>query len=199
MSKWEKSPVFVINKFIEYKLRQQEIIPGIESYITQLDNSTTDIVLPFFLPVQQTPEMISAYNSALASESEEGFVDLPFGTYTFSISSESDQPFMICGQITYTFFSHSVDVISEIVNYVTDLCKREDWSAADINDFYKNDDANPFEFKSIGVTQTAGPAETEDEGGRFAYMIVVHYESTYEGLNRSYSGETTFSGGLGMW
>lgn len=199
MSKWALSPCFQINKFIEASLRSQSIIPASNQYVTQLDNSDVDVVLPFFLPAQQTPEMMSAYNSALISASEEGFVDLPFAIYTFSIFTESDQPFMNCGQITYTFFSHSVDLLTEIANYVTDLCKREDWSAADANNFYKNDAANPFDFKTISVTQAAGPMETEDEGGRYAYMIVIYYDCTYEGTDRTHSGQTTFSGGLGMW
>ncbi len=197
MSKWSIAPYYFINKFIEASLRDEDIIPAESSYVTELDSQ--DVSLPFFIPAQQTAEMTSAYNEAIIEPGEEGFVDLPFGIYTVAILSRSDSPFFSCGRIAYTFYSHDVDKLFEIVNYVVNLCQREDWTAADINDFLKSDANNPFEFKTIISENSAGPMETEDEGGRYAYMVVVYYESTYEGLSRDSDGPTVFSGNLGMW
>jgi hypothetical protein len=72
------------------------------------------------------------------------------------------------------------------MNYVNDLTKREDWSAADFNQYFNdNDPTNPWDFKCIHFLTSAGPSDSDDEGGRLFSLLVIRYDAVYEGPNRT--------------
>jgi len=189
MTKWAESPYLRLNKFVQEKLRTETIVPAASQYVTDAD-SNDNYSLPFMIPGQEQPEMKTIYNNG-------SFNNLPYCVYSVSLLPNQDEPFFVSGQVTYTFHSGDMDLLFEIANYCNDLLKRDDWTAADVNNFYKADATNPFEFKYVSFITSAGPFEAEDEGGRSSFMIVVRYTVTYEGLNRIDSA-IPFSGGLGM-
>jgi hypothetical protein len=188
MSKWNESPAIRINDFVTASLRAEGIIPPLNQYVTQTNNQSPQ-QLPFMIPAAQIPELETMYNN--------GFVELPYCVYTISHRTEKDAPWCYKGQTTWHFYSSDTDKLIEIENYVNDLCKREDWSAADCNDYFsKNDPTNPFNFQCITFLTSVGPAATDDEGGRYMSLVIIRHDSTYEGTGRV--GVEPFSGGLGM-
>lgn len=187
-SKWTESPSIRINDFVTAGLRTEGIIPAAAQYVTQTNNQSPQ-PLPFMIPAAQAPEMETMYNT--------GFIELPYCVYTIAHRTEKDAPWCYKGQTTWHFYSSDTDKLIEIGNYVNDLCKREDWSAADCNDYFsKNDPTNPFNFQSITFLTSVGPAATEDEGGRYTALAIIRYDATYEGADRT--GVEPFAGGLGM-
>ncbi len=180
--KWQEkygdSPVYALNKYVQDKLVEMEFI-DMADYVSDF-NGNANFVLPFLVPGQEVPELETIYDEAQ-------FKSLPYGIYSLSHRYCPDEPYMICGQISYTFYHDDMDVLIALAEYVTDLLCREDWSANDVNVHFRSDSDYAFEFKSVCVLTTAGPAPTEDEGGRNSFMIVVRYDATYEGKDRDYS------------
>jgi hypothetical protein len=194
MSKWTESPVFKVNKWVTDSLRTDGVIPAASAYTTLVDTNDayqdedTSFTLPFMMPAQQTPESTTPY-------SDGAYKELPLCVYTASQTGGHDQPWTKYGRITYIFYSGDVEKLFEIATYVHDLTNREDWSATDINYFYRLDNTNPFDFKCISFITGEGPTPASDEGGRHAYMCVIEYDATYEGSGRAGNyGATT---GLG--
>lgn len=213
MTKYKESLLLRVNKFIESRLRGiselngspnslMQIIPLATAYTTDVDtndqfeDSVTTINLPFMLPAGQLPEAMTPYQAG--DRTTEVFKRLPTCTYTFADKSTPDEPWMRCSQITYVFYHNDVATLIEIVNMVIDLCKREDWSASDINYFYRNDNTNPFDFKGISVLSANGPMPVDEEGGRYSYLITIYCDATYEGLNRAQNYGAGSQKDLGM-
>ena len=180
--KWQEkygdSPVYYINKYIQDKLVELEFI-NMDDYKSDF-NGDANFVLPFLLPGQEVPELETIYD-------DDQFKALSYGIYSMSSRYSTDEPYMICGQIAYTFYNEDMDELIAMAEYITDLLKREDWSAVDINVHFRSSSTYPFEFKTVCVLTSAGPAPTQDEGGRNSFMIVVRYDSIYEGIDRDYS------------
>ena len=183
MSKYDDSPVYRINKWVTDSLRLDGVIPPVEEYVNDLDTQD-NFAIPFMTAGQQQPEQTTQYN--------DGYKSLPFCAYTVEQRGGHGQPWSKCGEITYIFYSGDINKLVRIGNYVHDLTNREDWSATDINYFYRLDATYPYDFKCISFVSGAGPAVARDEGGRHAYMCVIDYEATYEGTGRTndYSAET---------
>lgn len=213
MTKYKESIFLRVNKFVESRLRGiselngssnslMQIIPLASAYTTDVDtndqfeDSTTTISLPFMLPAGELPEVMTPYQ--VGDRVTEIFKKLPICTYTFSDKSTSDQPWMRCSQITYVFYHIDVALLIEIVNMVIDLCKREDWSASDINYFYRNDNTNPFDFKEISVLSASGPMPANEDGGRYSYLVTIYCDATYEGINRAQNYSAGNQKDLGM-
>lgn len=180
--KWQEkygdSPVFSLNKYVQDKLVEMEFI-DMADYVSDL-NGDANFVLPFLVPGQEVPELETIYD-------ETQFKSLPYGIYSLSHRYCPDEPYMICGQLSYTLYHDDMDVLIAMAEYLTDLLCREDWTANDVNVHFRADEDYAFEFKSVCVLTTAGPAPTEDEGGRNSFMIVVRYDAVYEGKGREYN------------
>lgn len=177
MTKYSESPAFRINKWVTDSLRLDAVIPPVEQYVTDLDTQS-DFAIPFMVAAQQLPELVTPYDNG-------SFLSLPFCSWTVEQKGGHGMPWIRCGELTYIFYSIDIDKLMEISVYVHDLTNREDWSATDINYFYRTDGTFPFDFKSISFISGAGPAVAKDEGGRHAYMCVIEYSTTYEGLGRT--------------
>lgn len=182
MAKWEEKygthPVYSINKFIQDKLVEMEFI-DITQYKSDFDGNP-DFVLPFIIPGQELPEVETIYDQA-------EFKNLSYGIYSVSHRYCPDEPWMLCGQVAYTFYHDDIDLLIAMAEFLVDLLCREDWTANDINVHFRSDVNYPFEFKTVCCLTSAGPAPTEDEGGRHSFMIVVRYDAIYEGSGRNYS------------
>lgn len=188
--------VYRLNKYIEQSLRGQfelngavnstyAVIPAASAYVTdpaEVDN----FQLPFLFPAGQAPEVMTIYDGPTAK-----FHILPFGTYTWSQTQRTDQPWLKCGTATYVFYSPYSDKLDEIQSALTDLLGREDYSATDINYFYRADPTFEFEFTSINYSMTSGNIPSDNEGGRQSCMIVVNYDALHQGANRpTYQAQT---------
>lgn len=186
-AKYSNSPVYSINKFIQDKLVEMEFI-DMSKYVSDFTGDLNQTV-PFLIPGQEMPEVETIYD-------QDGFKDLSYGIYSVSHRYSPDEPYMMCGQIAYTFYNGDIDILIAMADYIVDVIGREDWAANDINYHFRADSTYPFEFKTVSVLTTAGPAPSEDEGGRNSFMIVVRYDATYEGSGRTFtmnlSNNTTY-------
>lgn len=197
MSIWSSSPVYKINNFISAKLREENIIPSVSNYITELSGIDGDVQLSFIIPSQQMADISTPYDST--SLDLDGFIDLPFASYTMTIEGLSDRSYLTCGQISYIFYTSDIEKLVEIVNYTIDLCKREEYSAADLNDYLESDSSNPFDFKSLSVQNAVGPMEAETSGGRHAFLVVIAFDCTYDLISTPDNSSGPFSGKKNMW
>lgn len=177
-TKYGESPVYSINKFIQDKLVEMEFI-DMADYVSDFVGDV-NTVLPFLIPSQEVPELETIYD-------QDGFKDLSYGIYSVSHRYCPDEPYMMCGQVAYTFYHGDIDTLMGMADYLVDIISREDWTANDINYHFRASTTYPFEFKTLCVLTTAGPAPAEDEGGRSSFMIVVRYDATYEGSGRTFS------------
>lgn len=209
MTKYNELPINWVNDWIVNKLRgipelgapvviDDAIIPAAAAYTTDVDtndryeDADSAIEVPFFSPGGQQPDTKTLYNSDTKT-----FSNLPFATYSFMGQKIKDEPWMICEQATYVIYSGNSNELFEILNYVRDLTKREDWSAYDMNWFYRSSDDYPFDMKVIEFLSSAGPAAMSDEGGLQNIILSIGYDCTYEGSNRA--GEYGDESGRGTW
>jgi len=186
--KYGDSPVYRLNKFILYKLDDMEFI-NLESYKTDLPGG--ELSIPYFLPGQDLPEVTTVYD-------QDKYQNLSYSVYNVSDRLNLDEPYMMCGQISYTFYHLDMDYLIGMKDYLGELLRREDWSASDVNDYFRTDSTYPFDFKNVSVLGTAGPSPADDEGGRNTMIIIVRYDATYEGINRNYTLQSGYSKEFGM-
>lgn len=186
--KYGDSPIYRLNKYIQYKLDDMEFI-NLDGYKNDLSDG--ELAIPYFLPGQDLPEVTTVYD-------EEKYQNLSYCVYNVSNRLNPDEPYMDCGQISYNFYHIDIDYLIGMKDYLNELLRREDWTASDVNDYYRNDNTYAFDFKSISILGTAGPAATDDEGGRNTMIVIVRYDSVYEGTNRNYNLEPGYSKELGM-
>lgn len=199
MSKWTKSPVYKINAFITKNLREEGIIPAENAYVTELSGIADPVALLFITPSQQSAESTTPYDD---NSDLDGFVDLPFGTYTMTVEPVSDRTYLSSGQISYIFYTADIEKLIEIVNYVVDLCKREEYTAADLNDYIVSDTENKFDFKTINIQNAVGPMEAESANGRHSFLVVITFDCIYESENNTTPENQLkgpFSGKQNMW
>jgi len=189
MTKYNEHPVYRLNQFIADRLRGKkelggavisgtDIIPQASAYTTDTDTDD-EFQWDFLMPAQQNAEGTTPYD-----DDTKAYTNLPFGVYNMQLTKIKDEPWMECGQVTYVFYSTSQELILEIANFLQDLLKREDWSAYDVNFYFRNDSTNPFDFKSVSLISGIGPMSTRDEGGRVSFMLVIGYDAVYEGTGR---------------
>lgn len=186
--KYGDSPVYRLNSYITNKLASMEFI-DLSKYKTDLIGG--EFVIPFMLPGQDLPEVTTVYD-------QDEYQELSYCIYSVSDRLSTDEPYMSCGQIAYTFYHLDIDYLIGMKDYLTELLKREDWSAQDVNDYFSNSATYPFDFKFINVLTTAGPSYVDDEGGRSSMLIVVRYDATYEGPGRNYTLVPGQGKGFGM-
>lgn len=173
--KYGDSPIYRLNTFITSKLDEMQFI-DLDDYQTDLPGG--ELELPYMLPGQDLPEITTVYD-------QEQYVDLSYCVYNVTDRFNNDEPYMSCGQIAYNFYHTDIDYLLGMKDYLSELLRREDWTASDVNVFYATDETYAFDFKMINIMGTAGPAPTDDEGGRHTLLVIVRYDSIYEGLNRN--------------
>jgi hypothetical protein len=205
MTIYNDAPYYRLNKWVENRLRGIKeldgsidpalaIIPSEDKYVTDVDTNDrfadSDSIqeIPFLSPGGTLPEMMTVWDNQAKS-----FGHLPIGSYSIMLNKVVDEPWKLCGMVVYTFLFGNVAKLTEMLNFIENLTKREDRSAYDCNWFFRNDPTYPFDMKTINFLNAAGPIAAKDEGGLYVMQVTVGYDAVYEGPGRigNYGDETS--------
>ena len=117
-------------------------------------------------PIQQVPEM----NNVLG---ERAFLVYDFMPLKF----RNDMYEAIRETMTFTVYSTSYAIILEIQNFLVDLFRRLDSSAADINKkLIDQQISTENRFLFIEMADALPPDPAKDEGGRYGATVSIEYE-----------------------
>lgn len=153
---------FLWDKFLEYNI--------FDSNDYYSDNIGS-VIVPI-LPVQQQPEM----NQFLSGKKH--LIYDKVGT------SVEDNWMISCDQILFTIYSPNIEDIIEIRNLMTDLFRRMDDSAKDVNAFESLSDK--FKFHSIYIADISPVSPSEELQGLLNADIIleVKYSRILDGSGR---------------
>lgn len=204
MTIYSEAPYYRLNKWIENRLRgikelngvidpNYAIIPPEDQYVTDVDTNDrfadSDSIqeIPFLSPGGTLPELMTVWNNQ-----SKQFSHLPVGSYSIMLNKIHDEPWKLCGAVAYTFLFGNISKLTEMLNFIEALTKREDRSAYDCNWFFRNDSTYPFDMKTINFLNATGPIAAKDEGGLNVLQVTVGYDAVYEGTGRvgNYGDET---------
>lgn len=143
-----------IRKFLWSELVEAGIFDPDEYYS---DNIGTPIVP--VIPVQQSPEM----NQFLSGKKHIIYDKIGL--------SYEDNWLICCEQILFTVYSTDVSEINEIRNFMTDLFRRMDDSAKDVNRFESLN--NKFKFHSIFIADISPTEPSEELQGFLSTDIIL--------------------------
>ena len=111
------------------------------------------------IPVQQQPEL----NQFLSGKKHIVYDKIGM--------SYEDNWIICCEQILFTIYSTDVSEISEIRNFMTDLFRRMDESARDIN--YWDNISDKFKFYSIFISDISATAPSEELQGFLSADVIL--------------------------
>ena len=155
-----------LRKFIWKELLDKELFNEDDYY----SDSLGEAIIPI-IPIQQAPEM----NQFLSGKKHIVYDKIGM-TY--------DDIWLICNeQILFTIYATDVHEIYEIRNLMTDLFRRMDITASDVNRWAGL--SNKFKFHSIYITDMSPIAPSEELQGFFAADVI---------LEAKYSRQTDTSG-----
>lgn len=176
MARYDLNGVHILNKFIWHKLEQDMNYSKIDY------NGLVPII-----PTQQEP----LFNDLPSGR--------PFFVYTFMVSGYDPDLWAHIEQVTYRIYSDDEKRLRQVGNYLTDLCRRYDWTAEELNTWIQGEallpvdaDDRKFEFKFVQVVGFTGPEPSSSEGGRQFSTVTVRMTYTYPEINQN------FGHGLGM-
>jgi len=155
MTKHDLNGVHVLNKYLWAELQKSNLM-GEYDY-----NGLVPII-----PTQQVP----VFNDMAAGKA--------FIVYTYLVASYDVDLWANVEQVTYRIYSDDERKLRQISNLLIDLCKRFDWTAADVNkwiDGYATPDGDEkkFEFKYVQVVGSTSPEPFAQEGGRQNASVTV--------------------------
>ena len=168
-----------------YKLAGAHLINRfVWSQIKTLQNGTNDVFtdykdvnpngtlnfIPIF-PAQQQPEVIDMVGAA------------PFLVYNYTTGAYGEEWWRCQEQMAYMIYDDNEDNLRIIQNFLVDLLKRHDWSAAQVNNYLWGLSGNPYinwEFKYIRVTTATSPDNYTQVGGRQGAMVTIQYEYVHD-------------------
>ena len=158
---------FEIRKFLWDRLVAYKMFDLDDYYSDHLN----DTIVPF-IPVQQQPEL----NQFLSGKKHI--------IYDTVGSSPEDNWMVSCDQILFTIYAVSVTDIIEIRNLMTDLFRRMDESARDINAFQGLSDK--FKVHSVYVSDISPVSPSEELQGLLSADITleVKYSRILDGVGR---------------
>jgi hypothetical protein len=146
--------MFEIRKYLWENLCSYNVFDPEEYY----SDSIGDVIIPI-IPVQQSPEM----NQFLSGKKHIVYDKVGL--------SYEENWLICCEQILFTVYSTDVSEISEIRNLMTDLFRRMDDSAGDIN---KSDNINnKFKFHSIFIADISPTAPSQELQGFLSADITL--------------------------
>lgn len=156
----------VLNKFVWFKLQEAGI----------MDHNNYNGLIPI-VPTQQQPV----------------FNDLPSNTpyivYTYTNAGYDEDFWADREQITYRIYSDNERQLRQISNFLTDLLKRYDWTAEEVNNWIANfastdGDEKKFHFMYTDVISAIGPEPFDQEGGRqgAAVTLMAVYTHLVQGI-----------------
>jgi hypothetical protein len=159
--------MFEIRKYLWEQLTTIGIFDADDYYSDNLSS----VVIPI-IPVQQSPEL----NQFLSGKKH-----LVYD----KVSSTYDNNWMMCNeQLLFTIYSTEISEINEIRNFMTDLFRRMDESARDINRWANV--SNKFKFYSIYIADISATAPSEELKGFLSTDIIldVKYSRITDNLGR---------------
>jgi hypothetical protein len=146
--------MFEIRKYLWDNLSHYNVFDPEEYY----SDSLGDVIIPI-IPVQQSPEM----NQFLSGKKHIVYDKVGL--------SYEDNWLICCEQILFTVYSTDVSEIAEIRNLMTDLFRRMDDSARDVN---RSDNINDkFKFHSIFIADISPTAPSEELQGFLSTDITL--------------------------
>ena len=143
-----------IRKFLWAELLEAKIFDEDDYYSDNLGSAIVPII-----PVQQSPEM----NQFLSGKKHIIYDKIGL--------SYEDNWLICCEQILFTVYSTDVSEINEIRNFMTDLFRRMDDSAKDVNRFESLN--NKFKFHSIFIADISPTEPSEELKGFLSTDIIL--------------------------
>ena len=143
-----------IRKFLWAELLEAKIFDEDDYYSDNVGSAIVPII-----PVQQSPEM----NQFLSGKKHMVYDKIGL--------SYEDNWLICCEQILFTVYSTDVSEINEIRNFMTDLFRRMDDSAKDVNRFESLN--NKFKFHSIFIADISPTEPSEELKGFLSTDIIL--------------------------
>jgi hypothetical protein len=143
-----------IRKFLWAELLEAKIFDEDDYYSDNIGSAIVPII-----PVQQSPEM----NQFLSGKKHIIYDKIGL--------SYEDNWLICCEQILFTVYSTDVSEINEIRNFMTDLFRRMDDSAKDVNRFESLN--NKFKFHSIFIADISPTEPSEELKGFLSTDIIL--------------------------
>ena len=143
-----------VRKFLWSELLDAKIFDEDDYYSDNVGSSIVPII-----PVQQAPEM----NQFLSGKKHIVYDKIGL--------SYEDNWLICCEQILFTVYSTDVSEINEIRNFMTDLFRRMDESARDVNRFESLNDK--FKFHSIFIADISPMEPSEELQGFLSTDIIL--------------------------
>jgi len=143
-----------IRKFLWAELLEAKIFDEDDYYSDNIGSAIVPII-----PVQQSPEM----NQFLSGKKHIIYDKIGL--------SYEDNWLICCEQILFTVYSTDVSEIHEIRNFMTDLFRRMDDSAKDVNRFESLN--NKFKFYSIFIADISPTEPSEELKGFLSTDIIL--------------------------
>lgn len=154
MANYELDASIEIRKYLWDQILTIGILEADDYYSDNLGESIVPII-----PVQQAPEM----NQFLSGKTHI--------VYDKVGMSYEDNWMICCEQILFTIYSTDVSEINQIRNFMTDLFRRMDDSAKDINLWSGVSDK--FKFYSIFVAEISPTAPSEEVQGFLSSDVIL--------------------------
>lgn len=165
-----KLPFAVINRFVMADLKAKNLIKDKVTY------QGKDYVT--MIPAQQNQGVTSATDPAYRQDA--------FIVYGVQNDEDMNTPWIRCESVVYAIYGPTAQTVFEIMYCIQDLTARKDWSVADLThfmDFQSTVDAtSPFTFTDMTFEEISGLEPTMQEDGRFAGMVSVNYEYTFNDI-----------------
>ena len=164
MVNYKLDAMIELRKYLWQKLKDANIFTGSNYYSDNIGDEIVPII-----PVQQAAEL----NQFLSGKKHIVYDKIGM--------SYEDLWAICCEQILFTVYSTDISDINEIRNFMTDLFRRVDESARDVNNWTNLSDK--FQFYSIFIADMSPTAPSEELQGFLSMDIVL--EIKYSRLSDS--------------
>ena len=164
MVNYKLDAMIELRKYLWQKLKDANIFTGSNYYSDNIGDEIVPII-----PVQQAAEL----NQFLSGKKHIVYDKIGM--------SYEDLWAICCEQILFTVYSTDISDINEIRNFMTDLFRRVDESAKDVNNWTSL--SNKFQFYSIFIADMSPTAPSEELQGFLSMDIVL--EIKYSRLSDS--------------
>jgi hypothetical protein len=164
MVNYKLDAMIELRKYLWQKLKDADIFTGSNYYSDNIGDEIVPII-----PVQQAAEL----NQFLSGKKHIVYDKIGM--------SYEDLWAICCEQILFTVYSTDISDINEIRNFMTDLFRRVDESARDVNNWTSLSDK--FQFYSIFIADMSPTAPSEELQGFLSMDIVL--EIKYSRLSDS--------------
>jgi hypothetical protein len=146
--------MFELRKYLWQEIIENNILDPDDYYSDNIGETVSPII-----PVQQSPEM---------SHFLSGKTHIVYDKIGMSYE---DNWIICCEQILFTIYSTEISEINKMRNFITDLFRRMDDSAKDINAYSELNDK--FKFHSIYIADISPTAPSEEMQGFFAADVIL--------------------------